>query len=115
MENECFPFPARALEFCQAGRVRSSRPVSACFLSTLGVNLVLTRGIPTDFGGDVRKFVPPQPIGSARSFKWSRNRVPMAFACYMLSDTERIGGEIKNRSDRYTVVGHKIVVPAFIF
>ena len=54
-----FPFPARALEFCHAGRVRSSRPVSAYFLSTLGVNLVLTRGIPTDFGGDVRKFIPP--------------------------------------------------------
>ena len=38
-----------------------------------------------------------------------------SWACYMLSDTERTGGEIKNRSDRYTVVGHKIVVPDFIF
>ena len=149
MENESFPVPARALEFGHAGRVRPSRPASACFLSTLGlnlvltrgippdfggdVNLVLTRGIPPDFGGDVSKFIPPQPIGSARSlsghaiaYRWrSLPRVRrhisfsslsgMLWACYMLSDTESTGGEIKNRDDRYTVGRHNIVVQDFLY
>ena len=62
-ENECFTVPVRAREFRLARLVRLSRPSSACSFSTLGLNLVLTHGIPPAFGGGIHSiFVPPVAI-----------------------------------------------------
>ena len=74
------PVPVRALEFGLARRVQPSRPASACSISILRLNLVLTHEIPPDFRGGVLLFiytairhrVSPEFIGS-------RNCVPMAF------------------------------------
>ena len=41
-ENECFPVPVRAWEFGLARQVQPSRPASACSISLLRPNLVLT-------------------------------------------------------------------------
>ena len=57
------------------GRVRLSRPASACSFSTLRLNLVLTHGIPTDFRGGVCSYrhrpsgyhiIPPIPSDQSR-------------------------------------------------
>ena len=57
-ENEYFPVPVRAREFGLARRVRQSRPASACSISILRPNLVLTYWIPLDFRGGVHLFIP---------------------------------------------------------
>ena len=66
-ENQYLPVPVRAEEFGLAGRVRPSRPASACSFSILRLNLVLTREIPPDFRGGVHFFIPPYAIGSVPS------------------------------------------------
>ena len=53
-------------KFGRTGRVRPSRPVSACPFSTLRLN-PLTRGIPLDFRGGVHLLIPPYTIGSVPS------------------------------------------------
>ena len=45
------------------GRVRPSRPASACF-SILRLNLMLTHGIPLDFRCGIHLTMPPTVIGS---------------------------------------------------
>ena len=52
-EKEYFPVPVCASESGLARWVRPSRPASACSFSTLRLDLVLTHGIPPDFGGGV--------------------------------------------------------------
>ena len=78
-KNGVFPVPVRACEKNGfAGRVRPSRPASACSFSTLRLNLVLTRGVPSAFNEGVhiytvnRYWVSPKFIGS-------RYCMPMAF------------------------------------
>ena len=66
-ENEYFPVPALAGEFCLARRVWPSSSTSGCLFSTLRLNLVLTHGIPPDFRGGVHVFVQPLAIGSVPS------------------------------------------------
>ena len=56
-ENEYFPVPVRAYTFGLARRVQSSHPASACSFSIVRLNLVLTHGIPPDFGGGVHLFI----------------------------------------------------------
>ena len=56
-ENEYSPVPVRALEFGLARRVQLSRPASACSLSILRLNMVLTNGLPPDFRGGVHLFI----------------------------------------------------------
>ena len=56
-ENSYFPVPVRAWEFGLARQVWQSRPASACSLSILRLNLVLTYGIPPDFRGGVHLFI----------------------------------------------------------
>ena len=47
-KNDVFPVRVRACEKNGfAGRVRPSRPGSACSFSTLRLNLVLTHGVPS--------------------------------------------------------------------
>ena len=54
-ENEYFPV---RVEFGLARRVQQSRPASACLLiSILGLNMVLTYGIPPKFRGGVHAFI----------------------------------------------------------
>ena len=48
-ENEYFLVPVRARGFGLARRARPPDPASACSLSILRLNLVLTDGIPPDF------------------------------------------------------------------
>ena len=62
-----FPVPVRAWEFGLARRVRPSRPASACSFSKLGLDLVLTREIPTAFRHGVHLFIPSTAIGSVPS------------------------------------------------
>ena len=58
----------------------SSCPATVCSLYTLRLNLVLTRGIPPDFRGNVHLFVPRHtPSGQSRA-----NRVAQ-LACRWLS------------------------------
>ena len=66
-ENEYFPVPVRAKEFGLARRVPPSRSTLAFSFSIIRLNLVLTRGIPHDFHGDVHLFIPPYVIGSVPS------------------------------------------------
>ena len=66
-DNGYFPVPVRTGEFGLARRVWPSRPASVCSFSTLRLNLVLTRGIPPDFRGDVHLCVPLYAIGSVPS------------------------------------------------
>ena len=56
-KNEYSPVPVRAGEFGLARRVQPSRPASACSFSILGLNLVLTYGIPLEFRGSVHLFI----------------------------------------------------------
>ena len=63
-KHEYFPVPVRALEYGLAIHVWPSRPASACSFSTLRLNLVLTRGIPSAFRDGVHIYIPPTAIGS---------------------------------------------------
>ena len=58
-------------------QVWPSRRASACSFSTLGLNLVLTRGILLAFRGVVHSCIPPTDIGSvpslsghAKTYRW---------------------------------------------
>ena len=66
IDNEHFPIIVCAWEIGLARRVRLSRPGSACSFPILGLNLVLTYGIPPDFRGGVHLFIPPYAIGPVR-------------------------------------------------
>ena len=62
-----FPCPRPRLGIWSREMVRQSRSASACPFSILGLNLVLTYGIPPDFRGGVHLF-----IASKASFKSTR-------------------------------------------
>ena len=62
-----FSGPIRARESGLTEQGRPSRPASACLLSTLVLNLVLTHGIPPTFRGGVHIFIPPTAIGPVPS------------------------------------------------
>ena len=51
--SPCFPPPFASDNLASARRVRSSRPASAGSFSALGLNLVLTHGIPPAFRDSV--------------------------------------------------------------
>ena len=60
---------------------RSSHPVSSCSISILGLNLVLTRGIPPDFRGGVHLFklsyaIGPVPSLSGHEIAYRRRALP---------------------------------------
>ena len=64
-ENSYSLVPVRAWQFGLARRVQPSRPASACSLSILRLNMVLTHGIPPDFRAmPIYLFKPPYAIGS---------------------------------------------------
>ena len=79
-ENVYFPVPVSALEFGLARRVQLSRTASACSLSILRLNLVLTHGILPDSRGGVHLFIYTVIRHRVSSeLIRSRNCVPMAF------------------------------------
>ena len=67
-----FTCPRSRLTIWSRERVRPPRPASACSFSTPRLNLVLTRGIPPDFGGGVHLYTAihnrasPEFIGSRK-------------------------------------------------
>ena len=78
-EDEYFPVSVRAWECGLARQVRPSRPAPTRLLSTLRLEMVLTRGIPTAFRDGVHSFIPPTAIGPVSSLNWLRKWVPMEF------------------------------------
>ena len=75
-ENEYFPVRVRAREFGLARRFRQSRPASACSFSILGLNLVVTYGIPPEFRGGVHLFILNRhtPSGQSRVYRVTQLR-----------------------------------------
>ena len=67
-ENKYYPAPICACEFGLATRVQPSRPASACSLSILRLNLMLTHGIPTDVRSGIHFFYLNRhtPLGQSR-------------------------------------------------
>ena len=67
------PVPVRAWEFGLARRVRASRPASICSLSTLRLNMVLTRGVHPAFRDGVHIYRQP-PSGQSRVYRATQLR-----------------------------------------
>ena len=83
-ENEYFPVSVCAREIGLASQVRPSRLASAYSLSTLRLNLVLTRGIPPAFRHGFDLFT--TAIGSVASLSGH----PIAFYCRESAGTEPV-------------------------